>query len=161
MADKAEDRQRRLVERAIQRHSFCALATASADHPPHVTGVLYAAVDRTIYVSTLQSSIKARNIGASGRAAVCIPVRRIPFAPPFCVQFQGRAEILAVDDATVVGVIQTGRLKKITSHGELQHPEACLARITPGRRVATYGLGVPLRELLRDPLSASRSIELA
>jgi nitroimidazol reductase NimA-like FMN-containing flavoprotein (pyridoxamine 5'-phosphate oxidase superfamily) len=161
MADARDDRLRRVVERAIERHSFCTLATASAGHPPHVTGVLYAPVDHAIYVSVLHSSIKARNIRESSRAAVCIPVRRIPFAPPFCVQFQGRAELLAIDEPAVATLIERGRLKKITSHGELEHPEACFARITPGRRVATYGLGVPLRELMRDPLAGSRSVELA
>ena len=51
-------------------------------------------------------------------------------------------------------------MKRITSHGELEHPDSRFLRITPGPRMATYGIGVPLRKLLRDPLSATDSLEL-
>jgi hypothetical protein len=93
--------------------------------------------------------------------AVCIPVRRYPVGPPFSVQFQGSAEVLAADDPSITRLISGGRLKKITSHGELDDPETCFLRMTPGRRVASYGIGVPLRTLLRDPLAGSRSVEIA
>lgn len=112
-----------MVKRAIERHSFCTLATASATHPPHVTGVVYSTWEGLPHFSILRDSIKARNIGESGRAAVCIPVRRIPFAPPFCVQFQGRAELLAIDEPGMAELLTAGRLKRITSHGEVDNPE--------------------------------------
>jgi len=149
------------VRRAIGKGSFCTLATSSAANRPHVTGVLYAAADGVLHVHTLRSSIKARNVRDNPRVAVCIPVRRLPVGPPFAVHFQGRAELCAVDDPRILALADAGRLKRITSHGELAHPDSCFLRIVPARRVATYGLGVPLRELLRDPLAATRSVELA
>jgi predicted pyridoxine 5'-phosphate oxidase superfamily flavin-nucleotide-binding protein len=156
----ADERQRRIVRRAIRRSSFCTLATASAANRPHVVGVLYAAVDGLLYVSTETTSIKARNVRENPRVAVCIPVRRYPVGPPFCVQFQGSAELRPTGDPQIVGLLDAGRLKPITTHGELDHPDACFIRVTPARRVASYGLGVPLRQLLRDPLGASRSVEM-
>lgn len=152
------DRQREIIRRATAKHSFCALATASAANRPLVTGVLYAAAGDLLYVSTLETSAKVRNIRENDRVAVCIPVRRFPVGPPFTVQFQGTATICPVDEPEIVSELEAGRLKRITSHGELKDPSACVLRITPGPRIASYGLGVPLRQLLRDPLRANRSV---
>lgn len=149
------------IRRAIARSSFCTLATASAANRPLAVGVLYAAVGDILYVSTLTTSVKVRNVRENDRVAVCIPVRRYPVGPPFTVQFQARAEVLAVDEPEMVRLREGRSLKRITSHGELDHPEACFLRITRGKRVATYGLGVPLRQLLRDPISASRSTRMS
>jgi hypothetical protein len=122
--------------------------------------VLYAAVEGLLYVSTLHTSVKARNVRANGRVAVCIPVRRFPVGPPFHVALQGQAELCPRDDPRIGRLLEGKRLKRITSHGELDHPDSCFLIITPGRRVASYGLGVPVRQLLRDPIHANRSLEL-
>ena len=148
------------VRRAIAKHSFCTLATSSATNQPHGVGVLYTAVDGLLYVSTLQDSKKARNIRENPLVALCIPVRRYPMAPPFLVQFGGRAEILPAQDPAMVVLMQAGRLKKITGHGALDDPETCFLRITPDRKVFTYGIGVPLRTLLRDPTHANATFDL-
>ena len=81
------------VLKAIATRSYATLATVSSAGRPHVAGVLYAAVGRTLYVSTDRSSRKARNIAATPEVAVTIPVRRVPVGPPSAVQFQGTAEL--------------------------------------------------------------------
>jgi len=43
----------------------------------------------------------------------------------------------------------------------LEDPRGCFLRITPNGRVGTYGIGVPIRKVLRDPLSAIGSVSLA
>ena len=43
---------------------------------------------------------------------------------------------------------------------QLDDPLTLFLRITPNRRVSTYGVGVPLRVLLRDPLHADRTFHL-
>lgn len=148
------------VRRVIAKHSFCVLATSSAANQPHGVGVLYSAVDGCLYVSTLEGTKKARNIRENPRVWVCIPVRRYPLAPPFLVQFGAHAEIVFTEDPAVVELLRARRLKKITSHGELDHTDSCLLRITPNRKVFTYGIGVPLRTLLRDPIHADRAFDL-
>ena len=148
------------VRRAIARHSFCILSTASASNRPHGVGVLYAAVDGALYVSTVEGSKKARNIRENPRVAACIPVRRYPLAPPFLVQFGATAEILSAQDPAILELLHARRLKKITGYGVLDDPDTCFLRITPDRRVFTYGIGVPLRTLLRDPTGASRTFDL-
>ena len=148
------------IRRAIGRSSFCTLATSSGANRPLVVGVLYAAVGDLLYVATLETSAKVRSIRENDRVAVCIPVRRYPVGPPFSVQFQGRATVLPTEGPEIAPLLDAGSLKRITSHGELDDPAACFLRITRGPRVATYGIGVPLRELLRDPIHASRSVRM-
>lgn len=148
------------MRRTIRRGSFCTLATSSREHRPHVVGVLYVAIDEVFYVTTLRTSVKARNVRDNPRVAVCIPVRRFPFVPPFHVSFQGRAELRERDDDAITALLAGGRLRGITGHGELDDPDSVFLTITPGSRVATYGLGIPIRQLIRDPVHASGSVKL-
>lgn len=146
--------------RAVAKRSFCTLATASDASHPHIAGVIYSAVGNTLYVSTMRNSRKARNIVANPRVAVTVPIRRLPVGPPSAVQFQGTAQILDNDDPQVRDLAAAGRLKAISAHGELELDGGCVLRITPGRRLLTYGLGMPLLRLLRDPLNAAGAVDL-
>jgi hypothetical protein len=146
--------------RALASRTYCTLATASGTGHPHAAGVLYAAVGTTFYVSTLRGSRKARNIAVNPRVAVTVPVRRSPIGPPSTVQFQGTAEVLGLDDPGLRELAAAGRLKPVTSHGELELPGGCFLRITPGRRLLTYGLGMSLLHLIRNPLDAAGAVEL-
>jgi len=148
------------VVRAIQRRSFMTLATTSPINRPHVAGVLYQAVEMSLYASTMRSSRKARNIASNRHVGVIIPVRRLPVGPPSSVQFQGVADILALDDPAVLELVSQGQLKAVTGHGELDLPGGCFLRITPNRRIFTYGLGVSIVKLIRDPLNAGGMVEL-
>ena len=155
------DRQQRIVKKAIAKSSFCTLATASPANRPHSAGVVYAEADGDLYVSVMESSVKARNIAANPRVAVTIPVRRLPVGPPFTIQFQGTAEIIPSNDPRIAALIERGLLKKVTSHGEVDLPGGCFIKITPGRRVATHGLGVSLLSVIREPFAAGRIVELS
>jgi len=149
------------VWQTIERRSFCTLATSSASNEPHVAGVLYAVADRVLYLTTQTHSKKGRNLRENGRVGVCIPVRRLPVGPPFCVQFRGTAELLSPHDPDLTILINAGRLKTITSHGELDDPDSWFVRLVPDRRISTYGIGVPLLTLLRDPIHGSRTIDMS
>jgi Pyridoxamine 5'-phosphate oxidase len=150
------------VVRAVAKRSFCMLATSSSNNRPHVAGVLYQAIGTTLYVNTSRDSRKARNVADNPHVAVSIPIRRLPVrAPTSTVQFQGHAAILGFDDPDAVRLVDAGGLKNITSHGELDYSDGCFLRITPARRITTYGLGMSLLKLIRDPLHAGGSVELA
>ena len=90
---------------------------------------------------------------------MCVPVHVAPDMPPFTASLQGTATVIANDDPQVTPMIEDGRLAAITSHGELERPGTCFVKITPGRRVATYGIGVPEEQLAADPLSAFGSVD--
>ena len=148
------------VVRALGRRSFCTLASVSPAGRPHAAGVLYEAVGTTLYVSTDRTSRKARNVAANPHVGICVPVRRLPIGPPSSLQFQATADVLALDDADITRLVEAGKLKSITGHGELDLPDGCFLRIAPARRINTYGLGLSLRRLLKDPLNAAGAVEL-
>lgn len=154
------DRLLARVVKALAARSFCTLATSSPSHRPHVAGVLYEAVGTTLYVSTLRTSRKARNVAANPYVAVCVPVRRLPVGPPSSLQFQATAAVLPAADPEITELVADGRLRSITGHGELDLADGCFLRITPNRRIATYGLGLPLHRLIRDPLDAGGTVVL-
>lgn len=153
---------RGLVIDAMKRRSFCTLATVSDAGRPHAAGVLYEMVGTDLWVNTIDSSRKARNVAANPHVAVMVPVRRMPVgAPPSAVQFQATARLVPVDDPEVTALLAEGALKSITSHGELDAPGSVFIHITPGRVAHTYGLGLPLLKLATDPLHAGGRVELA
>ncbi|MCG5217767.1 pyridoxamine 5'-phosphate oxidase family protein [Streptosporangium soli] len=156
----SDQKQQAIVRRVIARGSFCTIATSSSANRPHIAGVLYAEAAGHLYMSTFESSVKARNIRENGRVAVCVTARRYPFVPPFSLHFQGRAELIPGDDPRIAELVEAGKLKAITSHGELDLPGNCFIQVTPSRRVSTFGFGVPLRTLIRDPLGGGRSVEM-
>ena len=145
----------------MSRRSFCTLATVSPAGRPHVAAVIYEHVADRLYISTIATSRKARNVADQPHVAVVIPVRRFPVAaPPSTIQFQATAALLAVDSDEIVALSRDGRLGAITGHGELDLPGSCVIRIDLPRRLHTYGLGLPLRHLISDPLNASGHVEL-
>ncbi|MEZ5406637.1 MAG: pyridoxamine 5'-phosphate oxidase family protein [Acidimicrobiales bacterium] len=148
-----------LVERAIGRRSFCVLGTVSPAGRPHAAGVIYTSVDDDLWVSMDRSSRKARNIAANRHVHVQIPVRRGPVGPPSSIQFAATAELFGPDDPEVRRLMAQHRLKKVTGHGELERPDAALVRIRPDRVLHTYGLGLSLLKLIRDPLRAGGRVE--
>ena len=153
-------RQLAVAKRAVAKQSLAVLATSSARNRPHAVGLLYAAVDLTLYFLVGENTIKARNVREHPDVAVCIPVRKYPFSPPMAVQFQGTGEVLAPDDPHITSLLETNQLKRITAHGTGGRPGACFIKVVPGRRISTYGLGIPLIRLLRDVASGARSVEL-
>jgi hypothetical protein len=142
-----------LVRKAVARRSYAVLATVSPAGRPHAAGVLYALVGDDLWVSTHRDSRKGRNVATTPHVGLTIPVRRIPFGPPSAVQAQARAEVVDLDDPRVAHLVADGSLKGITAHGELDLPGGCFLRITPNRTVHTYGLGLSLWALARDPLA--------
>lgn len=148
------------VRRAIDKRSFATLATTSSAGRPHVAGVLYEATGDALYVSTLRTSRKARNIDANPNVALVVPIRRLPVGPPSTVQFQSTARLLDSDGSEISELVAAGELKGITGHGELELPDGCFVRIALPSRLVTYGLGLPLRTLISDPMSAGGVVEL-
>ena len=154
-------RHRRRVVDTLAAKSFMTLATASSRSIPHAAAVSYALGERgahddlsdmTLYVSTMRSSRKARNVEATGWAAIVVPVRKLPIGPPFSIQFQADADVVAHTDPEIIALANAGRLKAVTSHGELDEPDGCFIRLRPRGRVHSYGLGVSVIALARDPL---------
>lgn len=147
------------ITNILTKKSFCTLATTSPQHYAHVAGVVFEAVGTTLYVHTMRSSRKARNIAANPHAAVVVPVRKMPVGPPFTIQFQAVASLIGMDDPEIVSLLDQRRLKAIAGHGALDEPDGCFIRIVPIGAIHTYGIGVPIMGIIKDPLHAgARSV---
>jgi hypothetical protein len=149
-----------LVRKIVAKRRFATLATVSAEGRAHSAGVLYAVADGALWISTYRDSRKARNVAETATVAVTVPVRRLPVGPPSSVQLQARASVVELDDPELRRLAATGALKAVTSHGELELDGGCMLRVELPRRVPTYGLGMSLVTLLRNPVDAARTAEV-
>ena len=157
----SESKQQRLVRRAIRRKSFATLATVSPTGKAHVAGVIYSALDDELWVHTMLSSHKVRNIANNPSIGVCIVYRRLPVGPPFTIHFQAKASIVEIDSIQAKDRIATGKLKSITGHGALEIEGACFLQIRPGSSIHSFGPGVPTLDLIKDPIgSGGRSVRM-
>jgi hypothetical protein len=155
ISDAAQERR---IRKALARQSYCVLATTSGRGNGHAAGVIYEFVDDTLYVHTMRTSRKARNVASNPNVGIVVSVRRMPVGPPFSVQFQATADVLAMDHPHIVGLLANGRLRKISGHGALDDPEGCFLRIRPLGTVHSYGIGVSVLGLIKDPLHAGARV---
>ncbi|MEM7284723.1 MAG: pyridoxamine 5'-phosphate oxidase family protein [Actinomycetota bacterium] len=153
LRDKPAERVMRKVMKTIARRDFCTLATVSPAGRPHVAGVVYSAVGSSLWIHTLTTSRKARNAVANPHVAVSIPFRRLPAGPPFTIHFQARAELVAMDDAKVIDLVERGDLKAIAGHGALDMADGVFVEIVPTGTIHSYGPGARTIDLIRDPLN--------
>ncbi len=148
------------IDRILRRRSYGVLSTVSPAGYPHAAGVIYALAGDHLYINTAATSRKARNIEQCDRIAMVIPVRRVPVGgPPSAVQFQSTATLLAPSSDTVGQLLEQGQLGSITGHGELELPDSCFLQIALPDRLVTYGLGMPLLQLIRHPLDAAGVVD--
>ena len=168
----ADDHIRRLLDRGplprrAQGRSRQAEVAAAADPWPAVPPT----TDRTSRVSSTRSSAATCMSTPTPRAARratsprtngsrCASLwrstrsgrrsRSACKAPPRCC----RTTTLRSSDSS-----PTASLAAVTSHGELERPGTCFVKISPGRRLATFGIGVSEEERAADPLSVTGSVE--
>lgn len=146
------DRQARIIARALRRKTFATLATVSPAGRSHCAGVVYAYIDGSLWVHTMRDGRKGRNVAHNPSVGVCIPYRRLPVGPPYTLHFQGVAQLIPLDDPQAVALHDAGRLDAITGHGAMDMDGACFLRITPTGTFHSFGPGVPVLDLARNPL---------
>lgn len=140
------------IAKVLARKTFCTLATVSPAGVPHSAGVVYAWAGGSMWIHTMHTSRKSRNIEHQTRVAVTVPFRRLPAGPPFTLHFQARAEVVAMDDPSVRPLLESGALKPIAGHGALDEPDGTFVRVVPAGTVHSYGPGARAIDLIRDPL---------
>ena len=142
--------------RYVDRRSYAVVASTSDAGRSHSAGIVYARSGSALYFSTLRTSRKARNIAANPHVGVTIPIRRVPVGgPPSAIMFQARAELVESTDPVLLDTVASGDLKAIIGHGELDLPDGVFVRVALPRRIHTYGLGMSLWSLVRDPFNAA------
>lgn len=147
------------AKRELAKASFATIATTSASNRPHVVGIRYALIDDRCYIVVHEQSIKVRNIRQNPHVAISVPIRKVPFFPPYSIQFQGTAEIVSLEDPHIRRLIEENAFKRISTRKDLEKPGQVVIRVTPGKRLSTYGFGFSPLQIIRDAQSAMRSVE--
>lgn len=146
------------VWRKLAKASFAVVSYVTPAGEPRSSGVVYAIVDRRMYVAVAADSWKAKHITATGRVAVTVPVRRggimalvFPI-PPATISFHAPAIVYQA-----ASLEERPLPKALVS---LLPPErrtsACIIEIEPVGQFLTYGLGVSLRQMRNPALARAR-----
>ncbi|MGI0078673.1 MAG: pyridoxamine 5'-phosphate oxidase family protein [Nitrososphaerales archaeon] len=151
------------VKKELRKRSYGIISTISKDGRPHSTGILYATsnVDQfCLYVLTDKSSAKARNITHNPNISFVVPIPRrlLRFIPPGSVQFQGTAEIVPLSEDVRKAFSRSIALRQTL--GSASTDDSCFVKIIPDTVVFTYGLGVSLMQLVRNPDSAVGKVRI-
>lgn len=135
--------------------SFAVLSYVTPSGAPRSCGVVYKALDRRLYVVTQQDSWKARHIGADGRVAVTVPVRRggllallFPI-PPATISFHGTATVHPPGTAQVRAI----RQELMSLLPEQSQSSVSVIEVAPEGDFVSYGIAVSLQQM-RDPAIA-------
>jgi hypothetical protein len=146
------------VWRAIGHASFAVLAHTTASGEPRSSGVVYALVDRHLYVAVAPDGWKARQIADGSTISVTVPVRRggllsllFPI-PPATVSFHARVRVHEASSLDRAGLPK--QLKALVPAE--RRDAATVLELVPEGRFVTYGLGVSLQQM-RDP-AVSRAL---
>jgi hypothetical protein len=143
------------IWRALERCSFAVLSHVTPASEPRSSGVMYALVDRRMYVAIAPDGWKARMIASGDEVAVTVPVRRggllalMAPIPPATITFHARATVHPAGSLDI-GLVSK-ELKSILP--EARQASTCVLELVPEGRFLTYGIGVSLMDM-RDPALA-------
>jgi hypothetical protein len=147
---------------AIEHSSFAVLAHTSASGEPRSSGVVYAVVDRHLYVAVAPDSWKARRIADDGLVSMTVTVRRggllsllFPI-PPATISFRARA--IVHQAGTLDGRDLPKTLRALVPAD--RQSTATLLELVPEGRFVTYGIGVSLNAM-RDPVASRALVPVA
>lgn len=150
------------VWRAIDHASFAVLAHTNASGEPRSSGVVYAVVDRHLYVAVAPDGWKARQIQDGDAVSLTVLVRRggilsllFPI-PPATISFHARA---TVHPAGSMEATQLPKALKALVPAE-RTTTAVLLELVPEGRFMTFGIGVSL-SAMRDPVASRALVPVA
>ncbi|MHA2028573.1 MAG: pyridoxamine 5'-phosphate oxidase family protein [Candidatus Kariarchaeaceae archaeon] len=150
------------VEKYIRQKDYGILGTIDDKGFPHSTSVLYGVSPPnemfSLYVVTGKSYKKTINIRGCPNISFVIPFPHhiFRFVPSNCIQFQGTAEFLPIEDSSAAKAFQKNKILKMTLLDAMEDPEDYLfVKINPNQTIHGYGLGLSLRKLRDDHVNGS------
>lgn len=142
------------IERQLRGKTFGILSTVSKDGRPHSVGVVYgvSAPDQPfcLYLITRPVLKKARNISHNPNISFVVPFPHyiLRLLPPACIEFQGRAEIISIDDPAAVKAFQSSIVLRRSIEYSLRLGESVFIRIVPDQRIFSFGIGAGVLKFL-------------
>ncbi len=150
------------VRSILKKKNWLVLGTVDGNNVPHSSVVVYQSDGYVIYCITGKNTLKARNIRVNNKVSVTLPFRKNFFhkivpAPPAELHFTAEAEIKHFDDEEARKIFA----KYLKYHNNVENKEESIwLKITPSKRVVTYGVGIKLLKM-RKPELARNFVELS
>ncbi|MFX1242982.1 MAG: pyridoxamine 5'-phosphate oxidase family protein [Promethearchaeota archaeon] len=148
------------VRKILRKKNWLVLGTSN-NNVPHSSVVLYQSDGYVIYCMTGKDTLKARNIRSNNKVSVTLPFRKnflhkiIP-APPAELHFTAKAEIKSFDNEEARTIFS--KYLKYQENVDSQEENVWI-KITPFKRISTYGVGIPLLKM-RNPEKARNLVIL-
>jgi len=145
------------VEKQLRRKNFGILSTVTPDGRAHSAGVAYGVSPLgspfCLYLISRPRLKKARNIKTNPNVSFTVPFPHyiLRMVPPACVEFQGTAEILAINNPVARQVFNSTIVLRRSLEYDLKIGESIFIRITPAKKIFSWSLGANIWQLLRNP----------
>jgi len=144
------------IEKQLRKKNFGILSTVTPEGRPHSVGVVYAVAPSDqqffcLYLITRPVLKKARNIRDNPNVSFVVPFPHYLFRsiPPRCIQFQGKAELLPIDDdPIVINTFQSSIVLKRSMEHSLRLGESVFIRIVPDKKIFCFGIRANLLQFL-------------
>ncbi|UJG45019.1 MAG: pyridoxamine 5'-phosphate oxidase family protein [Candidatus Heimdallarchaeum endolithica] len=145
----------------MEKNNWLVISTISKNNLPQSSVVMYNSDGKEIYFVTGKNTLKTKNIQFNDNVSITIPFYRNLFhklipAPPAEIHFKAKAQIVSKQDEKAREV-----LKEIIEFEEKTGTteESIWIKVTTGRKIATYGVGVKLLDM-RKPEKARNIVEI-
>ncbi len=149
------------VWRALDKASDAVLGHVTPAGAPRTSGVVYAVLDRHLYIAVAPDSWKARQIATGDQVSVTALVRRggilsllFPI-PPATITFHGRATLYPASSPQAGPML--AKLAKLLPPDRQE--SVCLIAVAPEGHFLTYGIGVSLTTM-RSPQAARARVPI-
>ena len=143
------------IEKLLRRKNFGVLTTITPEGKPHSVGVVYAVSPPSqpfsIYLITRLVLKKARNIHNNPNVSFVVPFPHYVFrtVPPACIQFQGKAELISIDNSIAMKAFQSSIvLRRSMIHSIDLGDESTFIRIVPDDKIFSFGIGARIWQFL-------------
>jgi hypothetical protein len=142
------------VERLLRTKNFGILTTITPEGSPHSVGVVYALSPPgepfCIYLITRPVLKKARNISNNPNVSFVVPFPHYVFRtiPPACIQFQGKANLMPIDNPIAVKLFHSSIVLRRSFRHSLNLGQSIFIRIIPDNKIFSFGIGVNIWQFL-------------
>ena len=143
------------VKKIMKKNIWCVLSTTNIKGNPQSSVVMYQSDGKAIYFTTGETALKARNMRRNNNVSITIPFwmntfhKLIP-APPAELHFRGTVEFLNREHEEIQKNL--ARVLKFEEKAGLS-VKTVYAKVTPGKKIATFGVGIKLLELRKPEKS--------
>lgn len=143
----------------LENHLFGVVGLVTAKGEARTVGIVYLVRDRKLYFCTDANAWKTKHLRGNPSVSMTVPIaKRIPFLPwinipAATITFSGRGRVL--DLTEVPAEIPDTLLKDLKPAEELRQ-HTSVVEMTPRGDFITYGVGVPLKSMLKPAEAGGR-----